>query len=260
MVLPAISRTERIEGEEDIHHRDESITGLGDTRLVLRYLSSNEDFGPGERLFLGFGLVLPGNRLQKESPFALGDQEAEHTHFTLGDGARKTAGEIQYFRRGEFPLTIGGVLMWEAPLGQNRYGFLPGSQVSASLISMLQTRQILKGVPYGTLSLQARGVDRWDGKKAPNSGGAMAQIGVGLMWPIGPVAVNAGFQYPILYSTNPLGDISSSDVAFEVWSVSLNVRRTFDLSALWFDRPVEEPGEHHHGEGGEEGEGHGDHE
>ena len=40
------------------HHRDESRVGIGDLKLILRYLKSNISFGPGTRLFFASGITV----------------------------------------------------------------------------------------------------------------------------------------------------------------------------------------------------------
>ena len=72
-----------------IHHRDEgtesnynnAIGGyLGDTKFMLRYLVFNDGQGPGKRLFLGGGLILPSKNTLSSDPFFLNDKKKETDH------------------------------------------------------------------------------------------------------------------------------------------------------------------------------------
>ena len=92
-------------GKENDHHRDESKAGLGDIRLILRYLSSNVSFGPGTRLFFGGGVIIPSDNTVKKNPFK--KPLEKHTHFDISEGAFKLVGEIQYFKRDTLPIVKG---------------------------------------------------------------------------------------------------------------------------------------------------------
>ena len=65
------------EGIPNIHHRDESVKGLGDTRITLRHLVLNEAFGPGERMFIGAGLIVPSKNSLVENPFNPDENDPE---------------------------------------------------------------------------------------------------------------------------------------------------------------------------------------
>ena len=97
--------------DANIHHRDENKKGMGDTRITLRHLVENTTFGPGQRIFIGGGLVLPSSNSLTENPFALGSEGKEHSHFNLSEGVVKGHAEFQYFRRSEGSIFPGGVLL-----------------------------------------------------------------------------------------------------------------------------------------------------
>ncbi len=85
VILPYV-RWSQTPHEEDAHHRNETIQGLRDARLGLRFVVTNTPFGPGERLFLGLTLALPTAPSYAGNPFAAGADTVDHRHFTLGNG------------------------------------------------------------------------------------------------------------------------------------------------------------------------------
>ncbi|HIC51331.1 MAG TPA: hypothetical protein EYO96_01630, partial [Candidatus Marinimicrobia bacterium] len=173
-------------GNENIHHRNESRAGLGDTRIILRHLVSNVTVGPGKRTFLGYGLVVPSKNIVEKNPFDYeGDityDDSAHTHFDLSEGVYKFLGEVQYFKRGESSLLFGGVGNVEIPITPNKYGYLPGSQLNTAIMAYLQSKRFFQGMPLFTILGQYRTSDYWNGEKAPNSGGVVVQLGTGLVW------------------------------------------------------------------------------
>lgn len=234
-------------GIENIHHRDESKTGLGDVRIILRHLVSNETFGPGKRMFLGYGVVIPSGNSLPENPFALGSLGKEHTHFDMSEGVYKILGEVQYFKRGESPLVFGGVGKLEVPLFPNKYGYLTGSQLNTTIMGYLQSRRILKGMPLFTISGQYRTSDYWNGEKAPNSGGSVVQLGGGLVWNMNGSMVTMSFRVPVLFTTNMVGEGASDiDSKTSVWGVSLSFRKVFDFHKFWPEEKDEDGHDHAH--------------
>jgi len=134
--------------DANIHHRDENKIGIGDTRFTLRYLMENTTFGPGQRVFIGGGLVIPSNNSLTENPFKLGKAGEPHTHFNLSEGVFKGHGEFQYFRRTDGSIFPGGVLKVDVPLETNQYGFKPGVQFSGAALLYFQTKSFWGGIPF----------------------------------------------------------------------------------------------------------------
>jgi thiol-disulfide isomerase/thioredoxin len=66
---------------ENIHHRDETLVGVGDAQLLLHYASSVGAFHLGARV----GINLPTGVVHK-NPYALGDLGLPHEHLQLGTG------------------------------------------------------------------------------------------------------------------------------------------------------------------------------
>ena len=218
-----------------IHHRNESVNGLGDTRITLRHLVLNEAFGPGERMFIGAGLIVPSKNTLTGDPFSLGKLGSEHIHFSLSEGVYKTSVELQYFKRTHSSIFYGSVLRWTTPVTQNEYGFISGSQLDISVMAYLQSKSILKGMPFLTISGLFRTPDYWNGENTPNSGASILQIGVGEIWKVGNNVVSFSVRAPIIFSSGVAAEGQGGDIDSDAkaWFGGLSIRRSFDLEKLW---------------------------
>ncbi|HDP99094.1 MAG TPA: hypothetical protein ENN22_07925 [bacterium] len=92
---------------EDIHHRTETIKGMSDISLGLRWLIRNEVFGPGQRLFAGVNLSFPTAKSYNMNPFSERADSVRHSHFALGDGHFSLDSKIEWWYRSEFPFVVG---------------------------------------------------------------------------------------------------------------------------------------------------------
>ncbi len=243
------NRSMNFPGVPNIHHRSEGRTGLAATRVMLRYLISNRDFGPGDRFFLGLGLSIPSKHTLKEDPFALGKLGLEHTHFAMSEGVYRGVSEIQFFRRTEeSPFLLGVVGRLDVPLGPSEYGYLPGSEMALAGMNYWQGKNFFGGMPYFIVTGQFRTEDYWDGVVSPNSGATIIQAGGGLAWSVDESLISFNIQAPVFFEANMVGEETSVDSRTGVWIVSLSVRKMFDLFGLFGDKEEEhdhEDEEHH---------------
>ena len=240
------NRTMNFPGVPNIHHRSEGRTGLATTKVMLRYLVSNRDFGPGDRFFLGFGLSIPSEQTLKEDPFSLGKQGLDHTHFAMSEGVYRSVSEIQFFRRTESPFVLGIVGRLEVPLGPSDYGYLPGTELAVAGMSYWQGKNLFGGMPYFLITGQFRMEDHWDGVVSPNSGATIIQAGGGLVWSVGESLITFNVQAPVVFETNMVGEAAPVDSRTDVWITSLSLRKMFDLSGLFDDDEEEEEEVHEH--------------
>ena len=219
------SRSMDFRGDQNsVHHRNESKTGFGDTKITLRYLSSNVSFGPGTRLFFGGGVIIPSDNVIKENPFRLGQEDEIHSHFDLSEGAFKILGEIQYFKRDKSPIVKGGILKYTTAIKENKYSFTPGYQLDGLAMVYWQTKEIFKGIPQFSLIGQKRGVNVWEGNNAPNSGGFVILGEIGLMWNFDPHHFTFSFRIPIYQKLNMVQEESSIENHADMWGFSLSYR------------------------------------
>jgi hypothetical protein len=229
-----------------IHHRDEgtdedyfnAIGGyLGDTKLMLRYLVFNDGQGPGKRLFLGGGFILPSKNSLSSDPFFLsGDEKTDHRHFALSEGIYKGCFEIQLFKKKMTnPVFMGGTIYVEKALAENDYGF------KASDIYDLSLTAFSKKIPTIGGSLGANIITRhttkayWNQFEAPNSRATVVTIGVGGLWDLAAGGVSLNIQKPFFIKGAFSGIEGELGQRVGVWQVSLSYRRLLDFVIPWLD-------------------------
>jgi hypothetical protein len=229
-----------------IHHRDEgtdedyfnAIGGyLGDTKLMLRYLVFNDGQGPGKRLFLGGGFILPSKNSLSSDPFFLsGSEKTDHRHFALSEGIYKGCFEIQLFKKKMTnPVFMGGTIYVEKALAENDYGF------KASDIYDLSLTAFSKKIPTIGGSLGANIITRhttkayWNQFEAPNSRATVVTIGVGGLWDLAVGGVSLNIQKPFFIKGAFSGIEGEQGQRVDVWQVSLSYRRLLDFVIPWLD-------------------------
>ncbi|MBC8346213.1 MAG: hypothetical protein ISR82_05275 [Candidatus Marinimicrobia bacterium] len=214
--------------EPNIHHRSESVSGFADTRILFRRIIENADFGPGSRLFAGLGLIIPSGSMVEENPFLLGNNEEDHTHFSMSEGVWKGIGEFQFFYRSHFPVLIGSVYRYEFSLKENAFGFRAGQKNTLDLLAYWQNKTILGSVPYGSISMIHKGIDFWEGEKAPNSGGLIIQPGFGFNWHRANYLFTAGIMMPGFYNVALAGeDLEQVNSHTKPWTLIFSFRKVF---------------------------------
>ncbi len=174
------------------HHRDESKVGIGDLKIILRYLKSNISFGPGKRIFFGAGIIIPSNNTIKKNPYSGG----KHTHFSMSEGVYKFIGEMQYFKRDKGPIVNGIVTQLIMPLHTNKYSFKPGTELSMTGYFLFQKLNILSGLPQVMLTASKRSANTWPGYDG--TGETNLIISSGLMWTRGNNHYSFTLGYPFL--------------------------------------------------------------
>jgi hypothetical protein len=229
-----------------IHHRDEgtdedyfnAIGGyLGDTKLMLRYLVFNDGQGPGKRLFLGGGFILPSKNSLSSDPFFLsGSEKTDHRHFALSEGIYKGCFEIQLFKKKMTnPVFMGGTIYVEKALAENDYGF------KASDIYDLSLTAFSKKIPTIGGSLGANIITRhttkayWNQFEAPNSRATVVTVGVGGLWDLAVGGVSLNIQKPFFIKGAFSGIEGEQGQRVDVWQVSLSYRRLLDFAIPWLD-------------------------
>ena len=85
---------EAILRSRDIHHRDETYTGLSDLDFFLGYKLDGL-FKTNDLLFMRLGTTIPTGRTE-ENPWKLGDAGIEHLHIQFGTGTFNPIANLQY--------------------------------------------------------------------------------------------------------------------------------------------------------------------
>ena len=229
-----------------IHHRDEGTSTdfinavggyLGDTKLMFRYLVFNDGQGPGKRLFVGGGFILPSKNSLSSDPFFLnGEEKTRHRHFALSEGAQKGCFELQLFKKQMTnPVFMGGTFYVEKAMGENKYGF------KASDIFDLSLTAFSKMIPAINGSLGANIITRhttkayWNGIEAPNSRATLVTVGFGGLWNLGIGGVSLNIQKPFFIEGAFPGIEGELGQRVDAWQVSLSYRRLLDYVIPWLD-------------------------
>jgi hypothetical protein len=154
-------------GFESIHHRDETIAGLGDISLGGRIALVLPENVPRWTLALRLGASVPTGNIEAD-PFELGERGQTHQHMFFGSGTVDPSVG--------FDSTVAfdkwGLVAWSlarVPFYQNRYGYLASTIVVGGVGAQsgfgLQKWSFLiqPELYFETPAL-------WNGKPAPNSG------------------------------------------------------------------------------------------
>ena len=221
------------------HHRDEgsetnfanAIGGyLGDSRILVRYLLLNAGKGPGVRLFLGGGLVIPSDNTLTSSPFFdPGSIVENHRHFSMSEGVYKAIFETQFFvKRMKNPVFIGGTVTIEEPLGESEYGFQASRLIDLSITAFTRKLKLLNGSLGGSLMIRNTDKGYWNGKDAPNSESSLLIPGAGILWNLKFATVMMNLQRPVFLKGSLSGTETYLNEETVAWQVSLSIRKILD--------------------------------
>ena len=166
----------------DNHHRTQTVAGLADAEIGLRWLLKNQIFGPGQRLYLGWNLSLPTGSSYRSNPFAEDADQAPHSHLAVGDGHFASSFYLEWWRRSDFPFVVGILSSLRLPLGRSRAGFQAGQVLSLNLQAVYQRPVVRKVFPYFKLKFRTAWPDHWQGRTAPNSGGRFLGGSAAVIW------------------------------------------------------------------------------
>lgn len=139
-----------------IHHRDETLMGVGDPWLLARWAG-----GIGGLLISArAGVSVPMGRTEA-NPFLLGDLGRRHQHIQFGSGTLDPVLALDLSKpAGRWLLT--GYALGQAALYGNRHGFRTGTRVSGGAQA---GRRVWRSLT-GALGMEAshEGPERWDGQ------------------------------------------------------------------------------------------------
>ena len=226
-----------------VHHRTECSSSnfdnseggyLGDTRFNFKYLLANQGKGPGNRIFIGGGLVIPSNNVLKESPFLI-DEDGhypEHRHFALSDGSYKIFTDFQFFKkRMKMPVFWGTTFSFEYPLETSDYGFYPSKVYDLSVMALsgpvnIKTNFFMISSIGLSYSIKHTTEAKWNDIISPNSKSTTYIPGLSILFgsKIGTFGVN--FQRP--YMDNLATNDGGVDQSAEIWQFSISYRKLLD--------------------------------
>ncbi len=223
------------ESNESIHHRTETSFSdfinangsiLGDTKFILRYLVKNTGLENGFRIYTGGGLTIPSNSVLTSDPYFLnGNETTEHRHFSLSNGTFNYIFESQvFYKRSVNPTFFGGFIIFEKPLGESEFGYLPPNNLNITLSAIYKRfDNIDSSIGYG-INILKTSQGYWNGIPAPNTKSTTIGPNIAYLFStkVGAVALNV--QKPIFisgsFSSNE-GDIKQRS---DVWQLTISLR------------------------------------
>lgn len=163
----------------DIHHRNETLFGLGDGRIEAQYFFRVAD---GWVLGGGLGATVPLGRTE-ENPYALAERSEKHQHMQMGSGTVDPAFSLSSAWTGA---KWGGTLTSSGsmPVAENRHGYKPtpvlrfsGGPTYTINPSFITTAEV---------SLAREWQAEWDGEPDRMSGRTVLTAGGALIYQINP--------------------------------------------------------------------------
>lgn len=190
-----------------VHHRNETLAGMGDPWLLGRWHARFGTF----LLITRAGVSLPIGRTE-ENPFARGAAGVRHQHIQFGSGTFDPVIAADLSRSFGLVQATAYVNV-QAALYENEQGFRAGKR----LLGGLQAGRRIVGGLSGVLGADVahEGVERWEGRiqQDGNLGRTEILVGGSLMWASGPTSFGLVARFPIwrhiVVGDEPPGTLSS---------------------------------------------------
>ena len=164
----------------NIHHRNETLFGLGDGRIEVQYF---ESIGSEWTAGAGFGLTVPLGRIEKD-PYALAAESENHQHIQMGNGTVDPVFRASAIWSGH---QWGALFLADGrlPLIHNAKGYRPSSsiQVSTGPTYRLNTKLRLTS----NIALTRESQAEWSGEPDPMSGRTAITAGAGIIYRFTPM-------------------------------------------------------------------------
>lgn len=165
-----------------IHHRNETISGVGDLVVAGRYRWKPLNL-TGWFFDLTAGLSLPTGHTE-EDPFARGAQGLSHQHLFFGSGTVDPVLGVTGVRQSKVAPSVGWLRV-KAALDENSEGYQAGEQVSAGL-AVNPSFGFERWSFTGQVELFHEGPSQWSGRDARNSGRTDLLANLGASWTPAP--------------------------------------------------------------------------
>lgn len=205
----------------NIHHRNETLLGLGDPWLSARGIIEVGGFGFGGRV----GVTLPLGRTE-ENPFALGAAGLEHQHVQFGTGTFNPLLGLDVSRV-VGPVVLRGYAQAQLSLYENTKGYRAGTRILGGVEA---------GGVWNQLQLSA-GLDafneapeRWDGviQQDGNLGRTDILVGASVVYSLGLFNLSVGVKVPVYQHIIQSDDHDGGQLSYP-GIINLGVQRTFDI-------------------------------
>ena len=182
----------------DIHHRNETYTGLADSDLFLGY-KFHGLFKTGDVLLTRFGTTIPIGRTEK-NPWKLGDAGIEHLHIQFGTGTFNPIANLRY----SLPLYRGVTITASA---RGAFPFYENSKTYRGPVELSYTSGFTYRL-FDWLSFNGnylgfyQSAAAWDGERDINTGlrYSMAALGMSVS-ALSGVFVSVNVMFPLTQDT-----------------------------------------------------------
>lgn len=204
----------------DIHHRDETLVGLGDPWLQARVHATWGIVSAA----VSAGATLPVGRLE-QNPFALGRAGLTHQHVQFGTG---TVNPLVGFEVASVwsRVSVRGSGIAQLTVGENLYGYQAGSRF---LLSLGADVKVVEALSLGaTVDSITELPERWDGEveQDGNVGRSDVLVGAQVAWRLGATTLLLSARVPVFQYFFADGD--EGQLRYPA-IVSLGVQRAFEL-------------------------------
>ncbi len=190
---------------ENIHHRNETLVGLGDP-----WLSGRASWRVGEVNLAGrLGVSLPLGRTEP-NPFALGARGLPHQHIQFGTGTVNPVLSLDV-GRALGRVRLQGYGQAQLFLYRNGHGYQAGNRFAAGASAeMTVVERLRASLGADVLNEQP---ERWDGvvQQDGNVGRTDVLVGASLAYPVGALALSLAVKVPVYQHFIQAGHVHGGD-------------------------------------------------
>lgn len=208
----------------NIHHRDETLVGLGDPWLSARAGARLGAWTVGGRL----GVSVPLGSTE-ENPFALGRAGLEHQHIQFGTGTFNPLAALEAAYT-VASVELRGYAQTQLMLYENRRGYQAGNRYGAGALAEMRIAGELR-VSAGA-DVVTEMPERWEGvvEQDGNLGRTDFLLGASALLPLGAFTASLGVKVPVYQHVIRSPGHDGGQLTYPA-IVSLGLRRTFDLKS-----------------------------
>lgn len=197
---------------ESIHHRDETLIGLGDIAFGARFSVLPPGLVDGLFILVSAGITLPSGGIGPD-PFVLGEAGKYHQHVFFGSGTVDPYGAVAISYRMTW-LRLLGFLHARGSLYANRYGYRGPGTIYSGLDASTDFGLEIFGVSAGVHVMHELPA-KWGAQEAKNSGRTDLLAATGLSWQVSEAwRVYTGVKVPVW--THTIGGQLSIPVIWDI--------------------------------------------